>query len=57
MPLGSILGAMTGSKFLGIIPGLEVSGKNLHSFVGGELSFLKLGSVLVGLSAGVSNFS
>ena len=26
-------------------------------FVGGELSFLKLGSVLVGLSGGVSNFS
>ena len=28
----------------------------MHSFVGGELSFLKLGSVLVGLSGGVSNF-
>ena len=25
--------------------------------VGGELSFLKLGSVLAGLSGGVSNFS
>ena len=33
-------------------------GKSTHSFVGSELSFLKLaGSVLVGLSGGVSNFS
>ena len=32
-------------------------GKTIHSFVGGELSFLKLGSVLVGLSGGVVNFS
>ena len=33
-------------------------GKSIPSFAGGELSFLKLGSVLVGLSArGVSNFS
>ena len=31
--------------------------KTIHSFVGGELSFMKLGSVLVGLNAGVSNFS
>ena len=32
-------------------------GKSIHSFVGGELSFLKLGSVLVGLSGGVcANF-
>ena len=28
----------------------------MHSFVGGELSFLKLGSVLAGLSGDVSNF-
>ena len=27
--------------------------KSVPSFVGGELSFLKLGSVLVGLSGGV----
>ena len=26
--------------------------KSIHSFVGGELSFLKLGAVLVGLSGG-----
>ena len=32
-------------------------GKSIRSFVGGELSFLKLVSVLVGLSGGVSNFS
>ena len=32
-------------------------GKNIPSFVGSELSFLKLVSVLVGLSGGVSNFS
>ena len=32
-------------------------GKSIHSFVGGELSFLELGSVLVGLSGDVSNFS
>ena len=33
-------------------------GKNIHSFfVEGELSFLKLVSVLIGLSGGVSNFS
>ena len=31
-------------------------GKSIRSFVGGELNFLKLGSVLVGLSGGVSNF-
>ena len=37
-------------------PGGE-RGKSIHSFVGGELSFLKLGSVLVGLSGGVPNFS
>ena len=29
----------------------------MHSFVGSELSFLKLVSVLVGLSGGVSNIS
>ena len=32
-------------------------GKSIHSFVVGELSFLKLGSVVVGLSEGVSNIS
>ena len=32
-------------------------GKSICSFVGSELSFLKLVSVLVGLSGGVSNFS
>ena len=31
-------------------------GKSVHSFVGSELSFLKLVSVLVGLSGGMSNF-
>ena len=31
-------------------------GKCIPSFVGGELSLLKLGSILVGLSGGVSNF-
>ena len=31
--------------------------KALRSFVEDELSFLKLGSVLDGLSGGVSNFS
>ena len=30
--------------------------KNIH-FCRGELGFLKLGSVLVGLSGGLSNFS
>ena len=30
--------------------------KSVRSFVGSELSFLKLVSVLVGLSGGVSNF-
>ena len=32
-------------------------GKSIRSFVGSELSFLKLVSVLVGLSGGVLNFS
>ena len=32
-------------------------GKSISSFVGSELSFLKLVSVLVGLSGGVSNLS
>ena len=31
-------------------------GKSIHSLEGGELSFLKLGSVLVGLSEGVEFF-
>ena len=35
----------------------RLAGKSVHSFVGSELSLLKLGSVLVGLSGGVSNFS
>ena len=49
---------MTGGKFVGITPwpGGEV-GKSIHSFVGSELSFLKLGSVLVGLCGGMLNFS
>ena len=37
-------------------PGGELE-KAYGSFVGSELSFLKLVSVLVGLSGGVSNFS
>ena len=32
-------------------------GKSIRSFVGDDLSFLKLGSVVVGLSGGVLNFS
>ena len=32
-------------------------GKSISNFVRSELSFLKLVSVLVGLSGGVSNFS
>ena len=32
-------------------------GKSIHSVVGGELSFLKLDSVLIGLGGGVSKFS
>ena len=31
--------------------------KSIRTFAGGELSFLKLGSVLAGLSGGVSNVS
>ena len=31
--------------------------KSIHSFVESELNFLKLVSVLVGLSGGTSNFS
>ena len=31
--------------------------KNIPSFLGGMLSFLKLDSVLAGFSVGVSNFS
>ena len=48
---------MTGSRFVGITlwPGGER--EKVHVvFVRGELNFLKLGSVLVGLSGGVSNF-
>ena len=51
---------MTGSKFVGITPwpgGEREKAYIYSSFVGGELSFLKLGSVLAGLSGGVSNFS
>ena len=50
---GSILAAMTGSWFVAIAP--WPSGwaeKGMHSFVGSELSFLKLGSVLVDLVEG-----
>ena len=45
-------------RFGGITPwpGCEQE-KNIRSFVGAELSFLKLGSVLVGLCGDVSNFS
>ena len=59
MQRGSILGAMTGSRFVGITPwpGGEWEKACIHCFVGSELSFLKLVSVLVGLSGGVSNFS
>ena len=48
---------MTEIRFVAITlwPGVEREG--IHSLVGGELSFQKLGSVLVGLSGGVSNFS
>ena len=45
---------MTGSRFVGIPPW---PGGEWEKFVGGELSFLKLGSVLVGLSGGVTNFT
>ena len=37
-------------------PGGECEKAYIHSFVGAELSFLKLGSVLVGLSGGVKFF-
>ena len=37
-------------------PGGEWEKAYIVLFVGGELSFLKLGSVLDGLSGGVSNF-
>ena len=49
---------MTGSRFVGITPwpGGEWE-KAYVVFVRGELSFLKLGSVLVGLSGSVSNYS
>ena len=49
-------GAMTGSRFVDVTPwpGGEWEAY-LLSFVEGELSFL--GSVLVGLSGSVSNFS
>ena len=42
---------------MGITPWPGGEWEKAYSFVGGELSFLKLGSVLVGLSGGVSNFS
>ena len=35
----------------------ELSRKSMHSFVGSKLSFLKLGSRLVGLSGGVSQLA
>ena len=37
-------------------PGGEREKACIRSFVGGELNFLKMGSVLVGFSGGVSNF-
>ena len=46
-----------GVGFWAKLPRLEVSKKSIHSFVVGELSFLKLSPVLVGLSGGLSNFS
>ena len=44
---------MTG--FVNIAPWPESEGENIPSFVGNELSFLKLGSVLIGLIGDVSN--
>ena len=55
--LGSILGAMTESRFVAITPWPGGEREGIHSFVGGELNFQKLGSVLVGLSGGVLNIS
>ena len=52
MQLGSSLGAMIGRRIVDIALGLEVSEKKMPSFLGGKLSFLKLGSVLVGFSGG-----
>ena len=51
--IGSILRAMTGSNFVDITPW---TGGEWEKAVD-ELSFLKLGSVLIGLSGGVLNFS
>ena len=45
-----------GVSFWPQLPGLEVSGKSMLSFVGGELNFPKLGSFLVGFGEGVSIF-
>ena len=56
MQLGS---SLTGSRFVDIAPwprGMG-AGKRMHSFVGSELNFLKLGSDLVDFSEGVSIFS
>ena len=47
---------MTESRFVAITPWPGGEREGIHGFVGGELSFQKLGSVLVGLSGGVSNF-
>ena len=48
---------MIGSRFVGITPWPGGEREGIHSFVGGEFSFQKLGSVLVGLSGCVSNIS
>ena len=56
MKVGSMqsIGTMTVSRFVDITSWPR---NNITSFVGGELSFLKLGSILVGFSGGVSNIS
>ena len=56
MYIGSVLGATTGSRFVATAPwpGGEWK-KACIIFVGDDLSFLKLGLVLVGFSGGVSN--
>ena len=56
MYIGSVLGATTGNRFVATAPwpGGEWK-KACIIFVGGDLSFLKLGLVLVGFNGGVSN--
>ena len=48
---------MRGSRFVDITPLPGGEREKVYGFVGGELSILKLGSVLVGFSWGVLNFS